>query len=199
VRGLYALKPWYTARLSRIVRAAERAQLSPDVFTAAGVAAAAAAGVALWQGWWVAAGVLLAARLAGANLDGAVARARGVARPWGFVLNEIGDRCSDLLMFAGLAALGYRTAGSYGVSAVLLAALAATLPTFASLAAAGAGAGRRNGGPFGKTERCAYAVVVCAVPGWLTGLCALVVVGSVVTAGLRLRAAGRELSAVPVR
>jgi hypothetical protein len=37
VRGLYALKPWYTVRLSRIVRAAERAQLSPDVFTAVGV------------------------------------------------------------------------------------------------------------------------------------------------------------------
>ena len=122
MRGLYALKPWYTVRLSRIVRAASRRRLSPDVFTAAGVAAAAAAGVALWQGWWVAAGVLLAARLAGANLDGAVARARGVTRPWGFVLNEIGDRSSDLLMFAGLAALGYRTAGSYGVSAVLLAA-----------------------------------------------------------------------------
>lgn len=195
MRGLYALKPWYTARLSRIVAAAERAQVSPDVFTAVGCAAAALAGVALWQGWWIAAGILLAGRLAGANLDGAVARARGVSRPWGFVLNEIGDRSSDLLMFAGLAAFAHRTAGAYGVSAVLLAALAATLPTFASLAAAGAGAGRRNGGPCGKTERCAYAVVLCAFPGWLTGLCALVVVGSVVTAGMRLRAAFGELSA----
>lgn len=194
MRGLYALKPWYTARLSRIVGAAERAQLSPDVFTALGVAAAGLAGLALWQGWWLAAAILLAGRLAGANLDGAVARARGVSRPWGFVLNEIGDRSSDLLMFAGLAALAYGTAGSYGVSAVLLAALAATLPTFASLAAAGAGAGRHNGGPFGKTERCAYAVLVCAVPAWLTGLCAVVVVGSVVTAGLRLRATAAAMS-----
>lgn len=198
MHGLYALKPGYTARLSRIVAAAERAQVSPDVFTAIGCAAAAAAGAALWQGWWIAAGMLLAARLAGANLDGAVARARGVSRPWGFVLNEVGDRSSDLLMFAGLAAFAYRTAGSYGVSAVLLAALAATLPTFASLAAAGAGAGRRNGGPFGKTERCVYAVVVCAFPSWLTGLCALVVLGSVVTAGARLRAALGELSAAAV-
>lgn len=195
MRGLYALKPWYTARLSRVVVVAERRELGPDVFTAAGVAAAALAGLALWQGWWAAAGILLAGRLAGANLDGAVARARGLSRPWGFVLNEIGDRSSDLLMFAGLAAFAHRTAGAYGVSAVLLAALAATLPTFASLAAAGAGAGRRNGGPCGKTDRCAYAVVLCAVPGWLTGLCALVVIGSVVTAGMRLRAAFGELSA----
>jgi len=144
VRGLYALKPWYTDRLSRIVLLADRRSISPDAFTAVGVAGAAGAGLALWQGWYVAAGLMLAVRLAGANLDGAVARARGVSRSWGFVLNEIGDRVSDLLMFAGLVALAHRTAGPDDrllvVGAVLAAALAANLPTLASLAAAGAGA-----------------------------------------------------------
>jgi len=103
VNGLYALKPWYTRRLAVIVDSAVRRGTSPDVFTAWGVLAALLAAVSVWRGWWLVAGLLLAARFAGANLDGAVARARGVSRPWGFVLNEIGDRTSDLLMYAGLA------------------------------------------------------------------------------------------------
>lgn len=162
--------------------------------------AAAGAAVAVALGWWAAALVLLAARLAGANLDGAVARARGVDRPWGFVLNELGDRSSDLLLFAGLVALALRepvTAPSIGplTSAgwVLLAALCATLPTFASLAGSAVGVPRLNGGPLGKTERCLVAVVATAVPAWMEVLAVLVVVGSVVTAGVRLRIVGDAL------
>ncbi|SOC51283.1 CDP-alcohol phosphatidyltransferase family protein [Ornithinimicrobium cerasi] len=192
MQGLYALKPWYTRRLGRAVAAAERRGLSPDVFTLAGVLAAAAAGGALALGWWWAALPLLALRLAGANLDGAVARARGVSRPWGFVLNELGDRAGDLLMWAGLAwwAAQHSTAA---LVAVLVATVAATLPTFASLSAAGAGATRVNGGPLGKTERCALAVLGCAVPSWLVGISVVVVVGSLATAALRLRTARGEL------
>lgn len=200
MRGLYALKPWYTRRLSRLVDAAVRRDLSPDLFTGAGVLAAAVAAVAIWAGWWPLALVFLALRLAGANLDGAVARARGVSRPWGFVLNEVGDRASDLLMQAGLLALAVRVTGSWHGAAVtwtLLAALAATLPTTASLAAAGAGAPRPNGGPLGKTERCALAVLATAVPSWLPWVGGLVVLGSALTAYLRLAAARRTLASRP--
>ncbi len=171
--------------------------LSPDLFTLAGLIAAGFAAVAIWQGWWLAALGLLAARLAGANLDGAVARARGVSRPWGFVLNEIGDRGSDLVMFLGLVALAARTAPgwtSWPVLVTMLAATAATLPTLASLAAAGAGAPRRNGGPLGKTERCALAVLATAVPSWITGIALVVIAGSVATAAVRLRATWRDLT-----
>lgn len=199
MQGLYALKPWYTRRLGRIVDGAVARGLTPDLFTALGVVSAALAGVAIGLGWWPLAALFLAGRLAGANLDGAVARARGVSRPWGFVLNEIGDRTSDLLMFAGLAWLAVRTAaageGTGRLGWVLLAALAATLPTFASLSAAGAGATRRNGGPLGKTERCLLAVLAAAVPGWLVPICWVVVVGSVLTAVLRLRGTHAELTA----
>lgn len=195
--SLYALKPWYTRRLSRVLQAAVARDISPDVFTAVGVLCALAAAGAIWRGWALAAGLLLAGRLAGANLDGAVARARGVSRPWGFVLNEIGDRVSDLAMFCGLAALAARTAtdGRAGwlVAAVTGAAVAATLPTFASLSAAGAGASRRNGGPIGKTERCALVVIATAFPTTLLAVCAALVAGSILTAALRLRAAAREL------
>ena len=111
----------------------------------------------------------------------------------GFVLTEVGDRASDLVVFAGLAWLAAATGGP--VALVAAAAVAATLPTFASLAAAGAGATRRNGGPVGKTERCALVVVATAWPAALPVVCGVVVVGSVATAVVRLVAAHRELSA----
>jgi CDP-diacylglycerol---glycerol-3-phosphate 3-phosphatidyltransferase len=200
-QGLYALKPWYTRRLTPVVNFAVARQISPDVFTVAGALAAGAAGAAVALGWWPLAALFLALRLAGANLDGAVARARGVSRPWGFVVNEIGDRASDLLTFAGLAVWASRQRGpglhwlSWPVIMVLAAALAATLPTFASLAAAGAGASRRNGGPLGKTERCLFVVLATAFPVILPVVSTQIVNGSLITAALRLRAAHRELAA----
>ncbi|MDO3638925.1 CDP-alcohol phosphatidyltransferase family protein, partial [Mycolicibacterium sp. KC 300] len=81
------------------------------------------------------------------------------------------------------------------VAWVLTAALAATQPTFAALAGAGAGATRRNGGPFGKTERCLAVVVATALPHAIPHICVLIVAGSVLTASGRLRAARRELAA----
>ncbi|MET0454150.1 MAG: CDP-alcohol phosphatidyltransferase family protein [Mycobacterium sp.] len=201
--GLYALKPWFTRRLVPIVTAAATRGVSPDVFTAAGVAAAAAAGAAVAFGCWPLAALFMVLRLAGANLDGAVARARGVSRPWGFVVNEIGDRSADLLAFAGLAVWAARQHGpgldwlSWPVLQVLVAALAATLPTFTSLAAAAAGATRRNGGPLGKTERCVFVVLATAVPALMPVLLVQLVNGSLITAALRLRAAHREVKALP--
>jgi CDP-diacylglycerol---glycerol-3-phosphate 3-phosphatidyltransferase len=201
MNGLYALKPWYTRRLMPMVNVAVAHQVSPDVFTAAGVVAAGAAGVAVALGWWPLVALFLALRLAGANLDGAVARARGVSRPWGFVVNEIGDRASDLLTFAGLAVWAARQRGpglhflSWPVIMVMAAALAATLPTFASLAAAGAGAERRNGGPLGKTERCLFVLLATTFPVILPVVCTQLMNGSLITTVLRLRAAHRELVA----
>ena len=201
MNGLYALKPWYTRRLGVFVHRAAAHGTSPDVFTVIGMAGALAAAISIAVGAWPLAVLGLVVRLGGANLDGAVARARGVSRPWGFVLNEIGDRASDLLTFAGLVVWAAYQGGhglhwlSWPVIWVLAAALAATLPTFASLAAAGAGATRRNGGPFGKTERCLAAIVAAAAPVAIPVVAALIVVGSVLTAGLRLAAAHRELTA----
>jgi CDP-diacylglycerol--glycerol-3-phosphate 3-phosphatidyltransferase len=200
--GLYALKPWYTQRLRVFMDRAAVQGTSPDAFTVVGMSGAWAAAISIAVGWWALSVLFLGVRLAGANLDGAVARARNVCRPWGFVLNEIGDRVSDLLMFAGLAVWAAYQGGpglhwlSWPVIWVLVAALAAMLPTFASLAGAGAGASRRNGGPFGKTERCLAAVVAAAVPVAIPWVCAIIVVGSLVTAAVRLVGAHRELAAV---
>ena len=185
--SLYSLKYWYTRRLGVVIQASVRRGISPDVWTAVGVIAAALGCGALVMGWWILAFILLAARLGGANLDGAVARARDVSRPFGFVLNEIGDRVSDLFIMAGLVGLALRTGSSTTtVYLTLIALAAATLPTFISLAAAGAGATRLNGGPFGKTERCLAAVVAAALPQYLVIIAWVIIMGSAVTACVRL-------------
>ena len=194
MKSLYALKYWYTRRLGFVVSASVRRGISPDFWTAVGVAAAALGAWAIVEGWWIAAFVFLAARLGGANLDGAVARARGVSRPFGFVLNEIGDRFSDFLIMAGLVGLAVRTDSPTSTTALLLAATAAaTLPTFVSLCAAGAGAPRLNGGPFGKTERCLTAVLAAAFPQHLAVFGWIVVAGSLATAAVRLAKTHRAL------
>jgi len=81
--GLYGLKPWYAARLGGVRGVLVRRRVSPHAITAAGVVAGAGAGAALGllrPG--LVAGVvvtlLLALRLACANLDGAIARETGV-------------------------------------------------------------------------------------------------------------------------
>ncbi|MFJ6570809.1 CDP-alcohol phosphatidyltransferase family protein [Streptomyces sp. NPDC091292] len=182
MNGLYALKPWYADRLSGARAALARHGVSPDTLTVAGVACAAGAAAALaWLPAPLAAlpvGVLLAARLAFANLDGALARDTGRTTRRGSVLNELGDRAADLVVLAGFLPLA-------PLWLVLLAALGATLPSWVSLAGAAAGAPRRNGGPVGKTERCLL-IVVAAVSGWAVPVLWIVAVGSAVTAVVRL-------------
>jgi CDP-diacylglycerol--glycerol-3-phosphate 3-phosphatidyltransferase len=165
VPALYSLKPWYTRRLSGVIRWAVRHQASPDVFTAVGVAGAVlgAAGI-LTAVEHRLVGVLLAflgglvLRLGGANLDGAVARARGVSRPCGFVLNELGDRISDFVLFLGL----YLAVPESLRVWVVVAAFVSSLPTLVSVSGAAVGVPRINGS-FGKTERCVLFVVAAAV------------------------------------
>lgn len=186
--GLYSAKAWYTRRLGRVLRWCVDHQVSPNTLTIFGVLCAAAALPAIAYGWWPLAGLLVAGRLAGANLDGAIARERDVSSPRGFVANELGDRASDFLLAGGLVAAAHLTPGaSTGWAWAALAA--ASFPTFVSLSVCAAGGTRINGGPFGKTERClAYVIAsvfaALAVGAALTIICVVVVLGSVLT-GLR--------------
>ncbi|MFE5026152.1 CDP-alcohol phosphatidyltransferase family protein [Streptomyces sp. NPDC056656] len=198
MNGLYALKPWYADRLCGLRRALAARQVSPDTLTAAGVVCAAGAAAALaWLPAPLAAlpvAVLLAARLAFANLDGALARDTGRTTRRGALLNELGDRVADLLVIAGFLPLA-------PLWLVAAAAFAATLPSWVSLAGAAAGAPRRNGGPVGKTERCLLAVVAAA-SGWAVPVLAVVAAGSAVTAVVRgvwvWRALGQPDTAVVI-
>ncbi|MFI1938869.1 CDP-alcohol phosphatidyltransferase family protein [Streptomyces purpureus] len=190
MNGLYALKPWYADRLAGVRTALARREVSPDTLTAAGVlCAAAAAAVLAYVPAPLAAlpvAVLLAARLGFANLDGALARDTGRTTRRGAVLNELGDRAADLAVLAGFLALA-------PLWLVAVAALAATLPSWVSLAGAAAGAPRLNGGPVGKTERCLL-VVVAAATGWAVPVLAVIAAGSALTALVRLARIWRELA-----
>ncbi|WP_327679872.1 CDP-alcohol phosphatidyltransferase family protein [Streptomyces sp. NBC_00467] len=190
MNGLYALKPWYAARLSGVRGALARREVSPDTLTAAGVlCAAGAAGALAWLPAPLAVlpvAVLLAARLGFANLDGALARDTGRTSRRGAVINELGDRAADLVVLAGFLTLA-------PLWLVAVAALAATLPSWVSLAGAAAGAPRRNGGPVGKTERCLL-VAVAAATGWATPVLIVIAAGSALTALIRLGWLWKELA-----
>ncbi|HEV2889240.1 MAG TPA: CDP-alcohol phosphatidyltransferase family protein [Frankiaceae bacterium] len=184
--GLYALKPWYARRLRPVRTALVARRVPPHALTAAGVAAAAAGGVALATGHGLAVLPLVAARLAFANLDGAVARESGRATPGGSVVNELGDRLADAALLAGAVALA-------PPALVLGAVLAATMPSWVALAGAAAGAPRVNGGPVGKTERCALVCLAALAPATTQAVLWAVVAGSLATATLRLSRVARAL------
>jgi CDP-diacylglycerol--glycerol-3-phosphate 3-phosphatidyltransferase len=181
--GLYSLKSWYAGRLAPVRRRLVAVNAPPAAITITAIAFGAAAGVALaWLRPGPAAGmavtILLAARLACANLDGSVARDSGRATPFGSVLNEVGDRAAELAALAGCLAFA-------PTALVLAAALAATLPSWVALAGAAAGLGRIQGGPVGKTERCLLLALLAFIglPAVFLGLLAA---GSAVTALVRL-------------
>jgi CDP-diacylglycerol--glycerol-3-phosphate 3-phosphatidyltransferase len=193
MKGLYGLKALYSRLLSPVSALAVRAKLSPDLFTVIGLLGGVLGGYGLATGFalLVLLGVLV--RLAGANLDGVVARARGLSSKRGFWVNELGDRLGDWALFAGLAWLG--------IDLLALAALmiAVALPTAASLwGVVRFGHQRINGGPFGKTERSfalvilAFTLPALAAPNsfatpadFLTAWAWVVVGGSLITAGMR--------------
>jgi phosphatidylglycerophosphate synthase len=82
----------------------------PDVVSYLSIVASAAAAVCFWKGrhpWLLVVGPLLSyLRLWLNMLDGMVALASGKASPRGEILNDLPDRISDVLIFAGVAHSG---------------------------------------------------------------------------------------------
>lgn len=200
MKGLYFAKSWFTKRLNLFVKLAVRKNLSPDLFTWIGVAGALLASLGLINNLWFLVGLGLIVRLGGANLDGAVARAQGSSSKFGFILNEVGDRLSDFILMASVVALAWSTHSSATLILAIIALATSTLPTLISISGAGAGASRINGGPFGKTERCATLFILSVTlafglpkSNYVSGASVLIVVGSVVTAFTRAMAYKREL------
>lgn len=181
--GLYGLKPWYAERLRPVRQALVRRNVAPWAVTLTGVCFGGAAGAALALmrpgplcGITVMA--LLAGRLACANLDGGVARHAGRANGFGIVANELGDRAADLAALAGCLVLA-------PAALVAAAGLAATLPSWISLAGVAAGRPRLQGGPVGKTERCLL-LAVAAFTGAVLVVLTVMAIGSAATAAVRL-------------
>jgi phosphatidylglycerophosphate synthase len=123
-------------------------------------------------------------------LDGLVARRAGLARPWGEVLNELGDRLADVALLGGLA-LAPTSDGRLGAAALVATLLASQVGVLGKAA----GGPRQYGGVMGKADRMLYLALAALVAGparrpeWLNAYLALVLGGALATLVQRGRAA----------
>ncbi|MGB7158497.1 MAG: CDP-alcohol phosphatidyltransferase family protein [Tepidisphaeraceae bacterium] len=190
------------------VRVCVRAGVHPDVVSLASIFASAFAGACFYFSWrWpallIVAPLFCYVRLWLNMLDGMVALAAGRASPRGEILNDLPDRISDVLIFAGVAHSGWCHVES-GYWAAMLALLTAYAGTLGQ-----AVAGHREfGGVMAKPWRMivlhggawgTYLLYAVGRPiglGSLTLLdwtCVLIVVGCVQTIWVRLAETMRRL------
>ncbi len=97
------LRKPFDAAVAPVGAGLQRIGVSPDVITAIGVVMAGACAVAIATGRFFTAFLLLLATGIPDALDGAVAKAGGIAGPRGAFLDSVSDRLSDGLIFAGAA------------------------------------------------------------------------------------------------
>ena len=194
--------------VKRTSSALVRAGVSADAISVASMVAGGAAGAALaltsclpaWQvELFVAAPVLILARLIANMLDGMVAIESGKASALGELYNEVPDRVSDsaILIGAGYAVGGWVVMG-YG------AALAAMFTAYVRAVGKGAGARQDFSGPMAKQQRMFTIIAVSlwtaftpeswpAVMGWALALIAAL---SLFTTGRRVVRIAAQLKRV---
>ena len=102
---------WISGWLSIVHRLTGRLAgrgIDPAVVTAAGLVVSATVPLLAWLGgrWPLLAIVCVVAAGLLDGIDGALARWDGTASRWGSVLDDLADRCSDLLLISALAFLG---------------------------------------------------------------------------------------------
>ncbi len=151
--GVYQLKPRFQGVLGGVAGWLIGRRVHPDVLTGAALGLALAGGAVLiasrWAPWLLLlVPVLVLVRTALNALDGMVARGSGLARPWGTVLNEVGDRMADIALFGGLALAPGADPATGAVALVLL-----LLSSYVGTVAQAAGGRRQYGGVMGKADR----------------------------------------------
>jgi len=200
--GIYSVKPRFQQALHGVVAYLVRRRVHPDYLTLAALGLAILGGAALVASGWAAGFLLLLppivlARTALNALDGLVARGTGLARPWGEMLNEMGDRLADVALFGGVA-LAPGSDPALG-AAVLVAML---LSSYVGTAAKAAGGRRQYGGVMGKADRMialgAAALLAFCLPSVpvFRGLLVVVLIGLGVKILQRLRASYVDLQSV---
>ena len=193
----------FRATAHRAVRACVAARIHPDVISYLSIVFAALAAVCFWHAsrypWLlILAPLLCYVRLWLNMLDGMVALAAGKASTRGEILNDLPDRISDVLIFAGVAHSGLCAIES-GYWAAILALMTAYVGTLGQAV----GARREFGGVMSKPWRMVMlhlgAWVTFGALKWtghnpvylrLTGLdwtCLLVVAGCLQTIAIRLK------------
>src|SRR3954468_16515839 len=101
----------FRARARRAVELCVRANVHPDTISYLSIVAAGLAAIAFWQSrrfpaLLIVGPLLFYLRLWFNMLDGMVALASGKASKKGEIVNELPDRVSDVLIFAGVAPTG---------------------------------------------------------------------------------------------
>lgn len=197
------------------VAMALRFHVSPDAISVTSIVFAGAAGACLaWGG--VVPSVLAVVpafcflRLWCNMLDGMVAVAGGTANPRGELFNEIPDRISDTLVFAGLAIGGLANS-----DAAIWCALAALATAYVGTLGRAVGVRRQYGGMMSKPWRMVVVSVAAVVELVRVALdvpaavvmgatvfdaaCVIVLVGCIQTCVTRVRAIDRELAALRIK
>ena len=168
-----------------------RRGVHPDTISYLSMVAAALAAICFWQAgryrWLLVVGPLFCyARLWCNMLDGMVALAAGKASWRGEILNDLPDRVSDVLIFAGVAHSGLSAPFSG-----YWAAIAAVLTAYVGLFGQAVGVQREFSGLMAKPWRMvvvhAGAWVTLVWPAALDWACWVVVAGCAQTVGVRLR------------
>ena len=190
--GIYSTKSQWQTWLQPVERFCEQRRVHPDLFTYGALGLAGLAGLALahagadhaWL-WLVPPCLLL--RLVLNLMDGLVARALGLADPWGEVKNEFGDRVADALVFLGLGWGGYAHPFLVTLSLALVLCV-----SYLGMLGKAVGGRRVYAGVFGKGDRMlslALFTVYPLVSGQLAGYdwyLVLAVVASCITIVQRL-------------
>lgn len=198
--GIYSIKPRFQRALSGIEGWLVERHVHPDALTYAALALSVAGGFALYLApalpWlFLTLPAVALVRTALNALDGMVAMASGLARPWGQVLNEFCDRLADTALFGGLA-LAPGAEVRLGAATLVVILLSSYLGTVSQAA----GGPRQYGGVMGKADRMIYlsvaSVLAFFLGAWVMNyFLALVLLGVLVTIVQRWRKTFADLAA----
>ncbi len=153
VASLYALKPAFQNLIRPCVRMLANAGITPNQVTVTAICLSAALGgliLAFPEERWVLllipAGLLL--RMALNAIDGMLAREYALKTPLGGMLNELGDVCSDTVLY-----LPFGLVPGIPPQLLVPTVLLAVISEMAGVVSVQIGASRRYDGPMGKSDR----------------------------------------------
>lgn len=156
---------WFLWLVDPFSRLSIRAGLGPDFYNFAGLAAGAAAGIAVAFGRLEAGGWFLALSGVCDILDGRIARALHITSRYGAFIDSALDRFIELFFFLGFAFLTRRN--PYGATAATLAIGASMLVSYARAMGESLGV-ECTGGLMQRGERLAFLTVGCLVDRWVS-------------------------------
>jgi phosphatidylglycerophosphate synthase len=182
---------WASGLAGLLVRAGVR----PNLISLASLAAAAAAGYFFLRGWYLLAALSILLRLLCNLMDGMVAIEGGLGSAAGEIYNDLPDRLSDAWI---LTAAGYSLPWPpYAAELGWAAAFLAVMTAYIRILGGALGLPQDFGGPMSKPKRMAVLIGACVLAPFDTRFVALalviVIAGSLLTAGIRLRRIVRQL------